>query len=328
MKSLPPDIDVEDTRVSNIAELQQELRSRSQRDRAYLIVLTGSNVGEMFRIEAGEAVIGRGQGVAVRLLDDGISRKHARVFQEGDKVVIEDLQSSNGTYVNGDQVTLSELHDGDKIRLGSTTVLKFSYHDHLDESFQQQMYDAALRDALTRAFNKKYFIDRLDTEIAYARRHKQALSLLMFDVDFFKRVNDTHGHLAGDFVLARLARLAHGTVRTEDVFARYGGEEFGVICRGVGLFNAGILGERLRTMVAAHGFEYEGKRLPITISVGVAAYPEIDAKTSTELIAASDEALYEAKRTGRNRVLLKHPTPPAGTPPAGTPPAGMPPAGT
>jgi two-component system cell cycle response regulator len=305
MKSLPPDIDVEDTRVSNIAELQQELRSRSQRDRAYLIVLTGSNVGEMFRIEAGEAVIGRGQGVAVRLLDDGISRKHARVFQEGDKVVIEDLQSSNGTYVNGDQVTLSELHDGDKIRLGSTTVLKFSYHDHLDESFQQQMYDAALRDALTRAFNKKYFIDRLDTEIAYARRHKQALSLLMFDVDFFKRVNDTHGHLAGDFVLARLARLAHGTVRTEDVFARYGGEEFGVICRGVGLFNAGILGERLRTMVAAHGFEYEGKRLPITISVGVAAYPEIDAKTSTELIAASDEALYEAKRTGRNRVLLK-----------------------
>jgi len=309
MKSLPPDGDVEDTRVANIAELQQELRARSQRDRAYLIVLTGSNVGEMFRIESGESVIGRGQGTAVRLLDDGISRRHARVLQEGDRVTIEDLQSSNGTYVNGEQVTTSELHDGDKIRLGSTTVLKFSYHDHLDESFQQQMYDAALRDALTRAFNKKYFIDRLDTEIAYARRHQQPLSLLMFDVDFFKRVNDTHGHLAGDFVLQRLARIASGTVRTEDVFARYGGEEFGVICRGVGLLNAGILAERIRTMVAAHAFEYEGQRLPITISIGVAAYPEIDAKTPTELIAASDEALYEAKRTGRNRVLLKHPTP-------------------
>jgi len=313
MKSSPPDGDVEDTRVANIHELQQELRSRSQRDRAYLIVLTGSNVGEMFRIESNgeEAVIGRGQGVAVRLIDDGISRKHARVIQVGDKILIEDLQSSNGTYLNGDAVQSAELHDGDKIRLGSTTVLKFSYHDHLDESFQQQMYDAALRDALTRAFNKKYFIDRLDTEIAYARRHKQALSLIMIDVDFFKRVNDTYGHVAGDYVLAKLSRIAAGAVRTEDVFARYGGEEFGVICRGVALPNAGILAERLRTLIAAHPFEHDGQRLPVTISAGVAAYPELDAKISVELIAAADEALYEAKRTGRNRVLLKHAVLPA-----------------
>lgn len=309
--SSPPEGDAEDTRVANIHELQQELQARSQRDRAYLIVLTGSNVGEMFRIESGEAVIGRGQGVAVRLLDDGISRKHARVVQVADKILVEDLQSSNGTYLNGELVQRAELQDGDKIRLGSTTVLKFSYHDHLDESFQQQMYDAALRDALTRAFNKKYFVDRLDTEIAYARRHKQALSLLMIDVDFFKRVNDTYGHLAGDFVLSKLSRIAAGAVRTEDVFARYGGEEFGVICRGVALPNAGILGERLRTLVAANPFEHEGNQMPITISVGVAAYPELDVKTSTELISAADEALYEAKRTGRNRVLLKHPLPPA-----------------
>ena len=312
MRSSPPDGDVEETRVANLQELQDELKARSQRDRAYLIVLTGSNVGEMFRIDQGESVIGRGQGVAVRLIDDGISRKHARILQDGDKVVIEDLQSSNGTYVNGDIIRAAELHDGDKIRLGSTTVLKFSYHDHLDESFQQQMYDAALRDALTRAFNKKYFIDRLETEIAYARRHQQPVSLVMFDVDFFKRINDTFGHLAGDYVLARLARVAAGAVRAEDVFARYGGEEFGVICRGVGLANAGVLAERLRTLILAHTFEHEGHRLPVTISAGVAAYPEVDAKTSTELIAAADEALYEAKRTGRNRVLLKH----AATPPA------------
>ena len=307
MKSTPPDADVEDTRVANISELQQELEARSQRDRAYLIVLTGSNVGEMFRLEQGEHVIGRGQGVAVRLIDDGISRRHARVVQVGDKVFIEDLQSSNGTYVNNDQIKTAQLQDGDKIRLGSTTVLKFSYHDRLDETFQQQMYDAALRDALTRAFNKKYFLDRLETELAYARRHQQPLSLVMFDVDFFKRVNDTYGHVAGDYVLARLARIAASTVRTEDVFARYGGEEFGVICRGVALMNAGILAERLRTMVAGNTFEHEGQKLPVTISVGVAAYPEVDAKSSIELIAAADEALYEAKRTGRNRVLLRQP---------------------
>jgi two-component system cell cycle response regulator len=311
MKSSPPDADVEDTRVANISELQQELRARSQRDRAYLTVLTGSNVGEMFRLEQGEHVIGRGLGVAVRLIDDGISRKHARVVQVGEKLYIEDLQSSNGTFVNGDPIKTAELHDGDKIRLGSTTVLKFSYQDHLDESFQQQMFDAAQRDALTKAYNKRFFLDRLETELAYARRHQQPLSVLMFDVDHFKRVNDTHGHLAGDAVLTRLARIAASTVRTEDVFARYGGEEFCVICRGVGLMNGGILAERLRTTVATSTFEHEDKRLPITISIGVAAYPEVDAKTSLELIAAADEALYEAKRTGRNRVLLRQPRPPA-----------------
>ena len=88
------------------------------------------------------------------------------------------------------------------------------------------MYEAALRDDLTKAYNKKYFLDRLETEIAYARRHQAHLSLLMFDVDHFKRVNDTHGHLAGDYVLAKLAKVASTTVRAGDVFARYGGEEF------------------------------------------------------------------------------------------------------
>src|SRR5581483_6850222 len=155
-----------------------------------------------------------------------------RVLQIGGEVTIEDLKSANGTVVNGEPVgATAALKDGDKIRLGSTTILKFTYHDHLDESFQQQMYDAALRDALTKAFNKKYFLDRLETELAYAKRHAAHLSLLMIDIDHFKQVNDTYGHLAGDFVLSRIARIALGTVRTEDVFARYGGEEFGVICR-------------------------------------------------------------------------------------------------
>ncbi len=123
--------------------------------------------------------------------------------------------------------------------------------------FQQQMYDAALRDALTKAFNRKYFLDRLETEVAYARRHGAHLSLLMFDVDHFKRINDTFGHLAGDCVLARIATIARHAVRTEDVFARYGGEEFGDLCRGVGLGDAGILGERLRPIIEGSVFEHE-----------------------------------------------------------------------
>ncbi|WP_438019054.1 GGDEF domain-containing protein [Sorangium sp. So ce315] len=305
MGSYHPDDDFEATRVAHVGELQKELPARSAKDRAYLVVLAGSNVGEMYRVEGSEIVIGRASGATIRLNDDGISRRHARLLQMDSQVLIEDLNSSNGTLVNGEQVTRVALHDGDKIRLGSTTVLKFTYHDHLDESFQQQMYDAALRDALTKAFNKKYFLDRLETEVSYARRHSAHLSLLMFDVDHFKRINDTFGHLAGDYVLARIAKIASHTVRTEDVFARYGGEEFGILCRGVALENAGILGERLRLLVEGSVFEHEGVRVPTTISVGVAAHPDIPVQTGQQLIAAADEALYEAKRTGRNRVLLK-----------------------
>ena len=293
------------TRVASVGELQQELKAKVQRDRAYLIVLAGSNVGEMYRLEEGETFVGRGQTATIKLMDDGISRKHARLVQNGGEVVIEDLRSSNGTIVNGAPVASQILKDGDKIRIGSTTILKFTYNDQLDESFQQQMYEAALRDGLTKAYNKKYFLDRLETEIAYARRHGAHLSLLMFDVDHFKRVNDTFGHLAGDYVLAKLARLASGTVRTEDVFARYGGEEFGVICRGVPLPSAGILAERLRALVEATAFEHDGQRMPITISVGVAGHPEAPIETGPQLIEAADQALYEAKRGGRNRVLLK-----------------------
>jgi diguanylate cyclase (GGDEF)-like protein len=301
------DDDMECTKVASLKELQQELAGRSQRY-PHLLVLTGSNFGQMYRVEDGETFLGRGQNATIRLNDDGISRRHARLVQVGGKVFIEDLKSSNGTLVNGTAVTEQELSDGDKIRLGSTTILKFTYNDRLDESFQQQIYDAALRDALTKAFNRKYFLDQLETEIAYARRHRTPLSLVMFDVDHFKKINDTYGHLAGDFVLTKLAKISMATVRTEDIFARYGGEEFCVICRGVPLPNAGTLGERLRVVVESTSFDHEGKAIPVTISVGVAASPDLPVENAAQLIAGADEALYEAKRGGRNRVLLKQGT--------------------
>ena len=168
----------------------------------------------------------------------------------------------------------------------------------------QQMYDAALRDGLTKCYNKKFFQDRLETEFAYAKRHKTMLSLVIFDVDHFKKVNDNFGHLAGDAVLVHLARITHAMVRTEDVAARYGGEEFAIICRGIPLLNAGVVGERLRAAVEAENFDFQGKRLPVTISAGVAALPEAQVATPTELVGAADSALYEAKRSGRNRVCI------------------------
>jgi len=301
--------DAESTQVANLGEMQEELAARSRRDRPYLLVLAGANVGERYRIDGPEIVIGRASGVTIRLTDDGVSRRHARLVRAGHEVVIEDLQSSNGTLVNNEMVSHAVLRDGDKIRIGSTTILMFTYQDQVEESFQERMYDRVLRDELTKAFNRKHFIDRLESELAYARRHMAPLSVLLFDIDHFKRINDTFGHTAGDFVLARVAKLAGGTVRTEDVFARYGGEEFVILCRGVLLENAGILAERLRALIEGSVFEHDGTRVPITISVGVAAHPNTPAETGEQLIGAADEALYEAKRTGRNRVLLKQGSP-------------------
>jgi two-component system, cell cycle response regulator len=274
----------------------------NRRDRAHLIVLAGGSLGQMFRVEQRETVIGRAADAGIRLDDDGVSRRHARVVQLNNQVWIEDLESANGTFVNEGRVDRQMLRDGDKIQMGSTTILKFTYGDELEENFQQRMYDAALHDGLTGAFNKRHFLDRMPTEIAYARRHKTPLTLLMFDVDHFKQVNDRHGHVAGDYVLATIATLVTSTLRTEDLFARYGGEEFAVLCRGATLEKASVLAERLRAKVETHLFAHHGQRIAVTISVGVATFVD-HPDAATQLIADADGALYRAKRAGRNRVL-------------------------
>jgi two-component system, cell cycle response regulator len=271
---------------------------------AYLIVLAGSSVGEMYKLNRPRTVIGRGPGAEIRILDEGVSREHCEVVRDGSKVVLRDLHSTNGTFCRGSTVESLELTDGDKILVGSGTVLKFTYHDKLDEDFQRQMLESVLRDDLTRAFNKKYFLDRVESEFAYAVRHNVPVALVAFDIDHFKQTNDTFGHLAGDHVLVEVAAAVQGTVRVEDVFARVGGEEFSIVCRGADLMQGRIVGDRVRYAVEKRKIEYEGRIIPITISVGVAAVPSPSIRDATEFISAADQMLYEAKRAGRNRVCL------------------------
>jgi diguanylate cyclase (GGDEF)-like protein len=202
------------------------------------------------------------------------------------------------------RVDRRELNDGDKIMVGSTTILKFTYHDYLDEVFQRQMYESALRDGLTKVFNKKYFTDYLEKEFAYAARHNSPLALIFLDIDFFKKINDTHGHPAGDFVLSELSQMMANLVRTEDVLARFGGEEFTVLCRGTDLSGAKIVAERLRRSVESRTFSFGSKNIPVTISLGIASIPDSGINDHSAFLAAADKALYEAKRTGRNRVSL------------------------
>jgi two-component system cell cycle response regulator len=289
---------------TQIFEPQASPTGGVKRDRAYLVVLAGASVGEMYKVDGEKTVIGRGQKAQVRLLDDGISREHAQLVVEGSKIFLEDLGSTNGTFCNGLKVDRRELADGDKILVGSTTILKFTYHDNLDEIFQKQMYESALRDGLTKAFNKKYFTDRLESELTFALRHESPLVLVMFDIDHFKKVNDTHGHQAGDLVLSEISTLLTGALRAEDVFARYGGEEFAIICRGTDLTQASIVGERMRKAVEKHRFTFEGTHIPVTISVGIAGLPDPAVKDATDLVSRADKALYQSKHGGRNRVTI------------------------
>jgi two-component system cell cycle response regulator len=278
-----------------------------KRDRAYLVVLAGASVGEMYKVEGDKVVIGRGQKAQIRLFDDGISREHAQIVIEGNQIILQDLGSTNGTFCNGLKVDRRELVDGDKILVGSTTILKFTYHDNLDEMFQRQMYESALRDGLTKAFNKKYFTDRLESEFTFATRHASALALVLFDIDHFKKVNDTHGHQAGDHVLFEISTLLSSALRAEDVFARYGGEEFAVICRGSDESQAQVVGERMRKAVEGHRFVYEGTLIPVTISVGIAVLPNPAVKDANDIVGFADQALYKSKNGGRNRVTVYKP---------------------
>jgi two-component system cell cycle response regulator len=279
----------------------------TSRETAYLIVLAGSAMGEMFKLSRKQTIIGRGQAAHIRMMDEGVSREHCEIQVEGDTMILHDLGSTNGTFCRGTRVDRHVLEDGDKILVGSNTVLKFTYHDSLDEVFQRQMYESALRDDLTKTFNKKYFTDRLESEFAFASRTKADLSLVVFDLDHFKQVNDTYGHPTGDKVLSEVAQVVSAMIRAEDVFARVGGEEFAVICRGADNAQAMAVAERMRQSVAAHMFSTDDTTISVTVSAGVASMPDEHIPDAPGLIAASDQALYEAKRAGRNRVCTWRP---------------------
>lgn len=272
-------------------------------DQPYLRVLAGPLPGQLFRIGDG-GDLGRGASVSFHLPDEQISRRHARLRTNGDVVVIQDLDSTNGTFVNGRRIAVQQLENGDTIRLGASIVLRFTLLSEIDGELQKQILESALRDGLTKAYNKRFFETRLEEEVAFSLRQEAKLALILFDLDFFKNVNDTHGHLAGDYLLSELALLVMNTIRREDIFARIGGEEFAILARGLDLEQAAEFAERLRAIVAAHNFSFEGVKIPLTTSLGVAAIPSESITSPQDFIAASDGALYSAKAKGRNRVEL------------------------
>jgi two-component system cell cycle response regulator len=309
MEAVPDDTPVRHSTVSHETEEKTLITgpagtvNASSGSRAYLILLAGDTVGEMFSL-SGTQVLGRGTNADLRIRGQGISRQHCRLTTTKEAVVLEDLGSTNGTYVNGARITRQVLHDGDKIQVGNSIILKFTYHDNLDEDFQRHMYESASRDGLTRIYNKRYFMDQLNAELRYSRRHDVPLAILMLDLDHFKRINDTYGHPAGDQVLVALTNVVSGIVRAEDLFARYGGEEFVVLSRNTDLEAAVVIADRIRENVGSQVFNFGGEQVKVTVSIGVASLPSGDSPLADEVIAAADRALYQAKHEGRNRVVV------------------------
>jgi diguanylate cyclase (GGDEF)-like protein len=270
---------------------------------ASLAILAGLNAGQVFTVEGSEVVLGRGRDADVRIDDVGISRRHARIVRtEEQRHFIEDLGSTNGTFVNGHAVERAELAGGDRVQVGPTVLLRFSFIAPDEEALARKLYEGSTRDALTQLFNRKYATERLLAEVAYAHRHGTLLSLLLFDLDHFKRVNDSFGHLAGDVVLRVVAAQVQKSIRTEDVLARYGGEEFVVLVRGIEPKNVNVLAERVRMGVERLSIPWESRTLKTTVSIGVASLSECAPKAAVEaLVALADERLYQAKASGRNR---------------------------
>lgn len=273
------------------------------RTRPLLTVLTGPEKGAVFSFAGAEATIGRSEDADISIPDMGLSRIHARLRRAAGTFYLEDAGSTNGTFVDNVRIEAAvRLQPGARFRLGRRTVLSMTLHDELEVEAALAMREAALRDRLTGAYNRGVFDDRLAGEYAFAKRHDVPLSLLLFDVDHFKRFNDQHGHQAGDAVLIAVSEEVQKTVRVEDVLARYGGEEFAVIARDTAHDKASILGERVRRAIERTEVEHEGTILRVTASIGVATWTPQSGLDAGGLVTAADRALYAAKASGRNCV--------------------------
>jgi diguanylate cyclase (GGDEF)-like protein len=271
--------------------------------RPVLTIVEGADAGRVVPIEKTEVIIGRGADCGVVLPDTGVSRRHARVVVREHDFLLEDLQSKNGTFVDGATVTSRSLAVGDVFHVGPNVKIRLSMMDQSEERLARQLYDSSMRDALTGVFNRRYYVQRLVVEVAYAARHRTALSVVMVDLDHFKKVNDTFGHIAGDRLLQAVARAVASSLRSEDVLARVGGEEFALLLRATDQREAKIVAERVRAAVAATSVAIGQQTVSTTVSGGVASTSDIEGPPTHEaLLALADDRLYAAKAAGRNVV--------------------------
>ena len=272
---------------------------------ACLILLhpPGPGLGARTPLTRAEYVIGRGPENDIVAERDSVSRRHARLFRsDTEGWCLEDLGSTNGSFVNDVRIQRQPLADGNQLRIGDV-IYKFLVGTNVEAAYHEEIYRLAILDGLTGVHNKRYFLEFVERELASSQRHGHPLTLVMFDIDHFKALNDTRGHLAGDHVLRTLSSRIQSRMRREDLLARYGGEEFAAVLNSTDLTGGIRFAEDVRRRIQAAPFEFDGESFTITVSLGVASVANEQGIDPAALIARADEKLYAAKRAGRNRVV-------------------------
>ncbi len=269
---------------------------------AALVVIYGLDLGRKFDLGREETVIGRSSKSDIQIDQESVSRSHAGITNSREGVRIRDLGSTNGTFVNDELVEgQRELRNGDFVKIGRT-IFKYIAGGNIEAAYHDEIYRLTTMDGLTQIYNRRYFDEQLERELSRSRRYERVLSLVLLDIDHFKQVNDKYGHLAGDSVLKQLASTVRTKIRREDVFARYGGEEFAVLLPEVSLGGTRQFADKVRKLVEKQRFEFDRQVIPVTVSVGIATL-EPHHREAGDLVRTADERLYEAKTSGRNRVV-------------------------
>lgn len=271
-----------------------------------LVVLIGppGAVGKQFLLTQTEHIIGRSVECQVYVDDRSVSRSHARINVIGSEVVLMDLGSSNKTVINGaplNPMTPHKLKNNDQIKTGNV-IFKFLEKGNLEAMANQELLEKASKDALTGAYSKGALIEKGPEAIKRAEVLNEDLSVVVFDIDHFKKINDGFGHPAGDYVLKELCQVVSAKmIRSNDFFARYGGEEFVILLPGANIQKALEVAERIRATVEVTEFVFDAKKIPVTISLGVTIRHPQEQEWSV-MFKRADEALYKSKQSGRNRV--------------------------
>lgn len=277
--------------------------------RPSLTIVTEHDFGRQYYLDKAEIIIGRDDDCDICLQDERTSRKHTKIVGEpgrksGPYFKVVDLGSTNGTYINDKRIKEAALGDGDRLHIGHT-IFKYSVRDVGEMAVEQKIYRMATTDALTGLFSRQYFRQQLIDTFYRSERYQRPFSLIMADLDDFKAINDTYGHPTGDIVLEGTGRIIADIIRHEDCAARYGGEEFMILLPETPTAKARFPAERLRRSLEGFRFQAEGKRFSVTVSVGIAGFPE-NASTMDELLEKVDQALYEAKSAGKNTIRVFH----------------------
>jgi diguanylate cyclase (GGDEF)-like protein len=264
----------------------------------------GPDIGRRIPLAIQQYIVGRDSEAGFVVSRSSVSRQHAKLYTDAaGNWWVEDLKSTNGTFVNEQRLLSTQmLVDADQVRFGDA-IYKFLAGSNIESAYHEAIHNMAIQDGMTGIHNKRYFMEFLDREIAVASRHGHPLTLVMFDVDHFKKVNDGHGHLAGDAVLKDLAGRIRPRIRREDLFARYGGEEFVCVLPSTALPGGIVFAEHLRSLIEERPCAFDGKAIPFTISLGVTTLHRETGVDPLNLIKRADENLYAAKRNGRNRVI-------------------------